>query len=455
MSQYREKGDGVGLGRHPHTAMTWATQASHALAAALRATFDADGVVVAAAALDVSGTAVAVDPSDTAADCRFEIGSVTKTMTATLLALLAGRGVLRLDDQVGRWLSAGPNEAITLRELATHSSGLPQLGPDRRSRSSDSANPWAGYTFEDAERDLRQSTVTPGRPHLYSNLGYQLLGLVLQRASGQDYPTLVTECLLDSLEMAHSGVGSRGLGTLLTGHAEGRPVASWERPWGAGGVEATIADLAQYARACLFPRDTPLGEAITLAQTPVVRVAEDIEQALGWIVLDDGVREHSGGTGGFSASVTLDHARGRAVALLASSGGSPVYSTYLKQAAHLALADQDPRRAAAPRPWPVWREDACDVVRALLNGQVGQVYERLAPQVREKVAVQQLERAWSRRIEGAGSAEEIVIVHHEIAAGGAVMAELSLAFATGPQRLRLLVLPSGELGGFTFLPSAS
>jgi CubicO group peptidase (beta-lactamase class C family) len=91
-------------------------------------------------------------------------------------------------------------------------------------------------------------------PWRYSNLGYQLLGLILQRASGVDYPALMTERLLAPLAMTHSGVGKRGDGTLLPGHADGGQSPQWDHPWGAGGVEATIADLARYARSCAFPR---------------------------------------------------------------------------------------------------------------------------------------------------------------------------------------------------------
>ncbi|MEA5363011.1 serine hydrolase domain-containing protein [Amycolatopsis sp., V23-08] len=433
--------------------MTWTRQAAHSLTEALSGSSGTEGVVFAAAALDRAETATAVTPTTTAADRRFEIGSVTKTMTATLLALLAGDGTLRLDDEIGRWLSAGQNGAITLRQLATHTSGLPSTAPNLRIGQGDPRNPWAGYGFDRAEEGLRQARVTPGNPWRYSNLGYQLLGLILHRASGHDYPALVTERLLDPLGMTHSGVGSCGAGTLLPGHADGREVLHWDHPLGAGGVEATIEDLARYARACLFPPKTALGTAITLAQTPVLRVDDGAEQALAWIVRPGGVREHSGGTGGFSACVAVDHGRERAVAILVSSQGSPAYSSHLKQAAQLALAGEDPRQAGTPQPWPSWRDDAHAVARAFLDGQHLQVHARLAPQARAKITPEQLERVWTSKIRPAGPAGEILIAHHEIAASGAVVADVTLPFATSPQRLRMVILPSGELGGLALLPS--
>src|SRR5690348_8744195 len=190
--------------------MTWGKQAAHALAEALGGWFAGVGVAAAVAAVDAAETVIAANPAELPADGRFEIGSVTKTMTATLLTSLAADGALSVDDPISRWLSAGPHGEITVRQLATHTSGLPAAAPNRQAGQSDPANPWAGYTFERAEEGLRLATAAPGHPWRYSNLGYQLLGLILQRASGTDYPELLTGRLLAPLAMTHSGVGPRG-----------------------------------------------------------------------------------------------------------------------------------------------------------------------------------------------------------------------------------------------------
>ena len=252
--------------------------------------------------------------------------------------------------------------------------------------------------------------------------------------------------------MTHSGVGQRGEGALLPGHADGHEVPRWEQPLGAGGVEATIEDMTRYARACLFPPSTPLGEAMTLAQTPVVRVDGETEQALAWIASRGGVREHSGGTGGFSACVTIDHDRRRAITILVSNQGSPAFSAYLKQAARLVLADEDPGKVRPARPWPSWQDDARAVTAAFVHGDIAQVHARLAAPARDKITTQQLLHAWTNKIQHAGPADEITIFRHEIAASGAVVADLFIPFAAGPQRLRMVILPTGELGGLTFLP---
>jgi CubicO group peptidase (beta-lactamase class C family) len=437
--------------------MTCGKQAAQALADTLGGWFRADGVAAAAAAVDASQTVIAASPPDLPADGRFEIGSVTKTMTATVLAALAADGALDLDDPIGRWLSAGQNGQITIRQLATHTSGLPAVGPNRQAvqdGQADPANPWAGYTFDRAEEGLRLATVTPGNPWRYSNLGYQLLGLIVQRASGTDYPALMTERLLAPLGMTHSGVARRGAGTLLPGHAADRDAPRWDHPWGAGGVEATIADLARYASACLFLPDTPLGAATRLTQTPLLSRGEGLRQGLAWVVQDGGVCWHTGGTGGFSSCVMIDHGRGRAVAALLSYGGSPAYASRVKQAAQLTLAGADPREATEPEPWPSWRDDAQDAVRALLAGDIARVHARLAPQRREKVNVRQLEAAWQRIMPNAAPQADITVVHHEIAASGAVVALIAITTPGDSRRLRLVILPTGELAGFTPAPPA-
>ncbi|HEX5117447.1 MAG TPA: serine hydrolase domain-containing protein [Pseudonocardiaceae bacterium] len=367
--------------------MSWTSDAERSLAERFTAV----------AAVDRSGTVV------TDVDRVFEIGSVTKTMTASVLALLVGEGVLGLDDEISRWLSAGPNGSITVRQLATHTSGLPSMAPGRHS--------WDGYTFQRAEADLRRVVV--GSPR-YSNLGFQLLGLILERASGVDYRALVTSRLLVPLGMAASTFGD-------------------EYPLGAGGVEATIDDLSRYARACLFPPSSALGSAIVVAQ----------EQGLGW-VRTHGVCEHSGGTRGCSGCVSVDSGRGRAVAILTDEPGGPARSDYLKRVARVVLAGGDPGRVAELVPWAGWRDEVVAVARDFVAGRVDLVHARLVAGKRSTVSVAQLAAAWAAR--GGGGGGEIVVGEHSVAATGAVVVDL----VVGVVRLRVAVLPGGEIGGLGF-----
>jgi serine-type D-Ala-D-Ala carboxypeptidase/endopeptidase len=287
---------------------------------ALDGAFPGDGIVVAVAAVDSGSSEPAFSVTEgLPGDARFEIGSITKTMTAALLASLIGDGVLALDDEIGRWLDAGPNGHITLEELATHTSGLPRLAPNQ---PTDGVNPYRDFTAECAEDGLRAAARMPDAGHLYSNFGYQLVGLVLERASGQRYQDLLAERLLRPLGMTRSGVGAAGGGTRMTGHAGGEPVGHWDFALpGPGAVEATIGDLSRYLTACLTPPDGPLGTAIRLCQQPRVRIGGGSAGGLAWIITD-GLLFHNGGTGGFTASMAIDQGAGHAMAALVNTDGS-------------------------------------------------------------------------------------------------------------------------------------
>jgi serine-type D-Ala-D-Ala carboxypeptidase/endopeptidase len=425
--------------------MTWAEHAARSLTETFAGSSGTPGVVVAAAGVDKAGAASQVSPADTPPDGRFEIGSVTKTMTATLLALLAADGTLALDDGVGRWLPAGANGGITLRQLATHTAGLPRIAPNYRPADPD--NFWAGFTPELAEEGLRQTAVAPGT-RVYSNFGYQLLGLVLERASGQDYSRLITGRLLGPLSMTCSGVGRAGRGIPLPGHAREREVRHWDRPLpGAGGVEATIDDLASYAGACLRPPRTPLGDALTTAQAAQVPIEAGRAQALGWIVIDGRLRGHSGGTGGFSSCVITDASQGRGVVILVSSRG---YSDALAQAARLVLADGDPREARLEPLGPEWPERAREVAAALLDGRATEVYAGATPRFRSRITAEQFGEAWSRRTRDAGTAGEISVSCQR--QSGLVMADVMVAFARGRLALRIGFLESGQIAGIRLPP---
>ena len=241
-------------------------------------------------------------------------------------------------------------------------------------------------------RACARRTAAAERPWLYSNFGYHLLGLVLERASGQSYQALVTRRLLEPLAMTCSGVEDAGAGTRLPGHAGGGEVPHWDHPLGAGGVEATVADLGRYAQACLHPPGTPLGAAITAAMAPQIPLANGGRQALAWQVRPDGIRVHDGGTGGFSSAVLVDQGRGRAVAMLVSSGVG--YSTALGRAGLLALAGDDPRPARPQPPGPEWEDRAREVVRLLLDGRTADVHALGSATFQSHVSSGAVERAW-------------------------------------------------------------
>jgi CubicO group peptidase (beta-lactamase class C family) len=142
----------------------------------------------------------------------FEIGSVTKVVTATVLAEMAARGEVSLDAPVQRYLSGDLRLAsrngtdITLANLAEQNSGLPNL-PDNYAPK-DPANPFADYTIADLSRYLAGVTLprAPGERYEYSNLGIGLLGLALSRHAGLSYEELIAQRVLRPLGMESTSV---------------------------------------------------------------------------------------------------------------------------------------------------------------------------------------------------------------------------------------------------------
>lgn len=293
--------------------MSWAEITVRELIATLRSGLPR-GAAIAVAAVDADSGRSRTDGAPD--DARFEIGSITKTMTGTVLASLVDDGIVELRDEIGRWLDAGPNGDITVGELATHTSGLPRLSPSHLPGAPD---PYAFLTAEVAEQELRR---VPARTaavadHDYSNFGYQLLGLVLERADRRSFPSLLAERVFEPLGMDATGIPGQGGGVPLPGHAQGLPVARWSHYlWGAGGVESTAADMLRYLTASLRPLDSPVGAAIRAAQLPLAHLDPMRSVGLGWSLGPPGYLGHDGGTSGFRSMLGIRRDAVRAAAVL-------------------------------------------------------------------------------------------------------------------------------------------
>lgn len=270
-------------------------------------------------------------------DTIFEIGSITKTFTATALADLVTRGEVSLETPVQRLF--GPDvrvptrkgTEITLGHLAEHSSGLPRL-PDNLDPA-DPANPYADYTGErlgaflaayELERDI-------GEEIEYSNLGAGLLGRALVRQDGTDYQSMLAQRVLGPLGMSETlvSVDAGRLGRLATGHDLALDsVSNWDIPAlaGAGALRSTVADLLVFVEANLGLRETGLRRAMELAHRPrrafPMPGMRGVEIGLGWFVLSEHGRQivwHGGGTGGYRSFLGFDTSSLTGVVVLSNS----------------------------------------------------------------------------------------------------------------------------------------
>jgi CubicO group peptidase (beta-lactamase class C family) len=262
---------------------------------------------------------------------RYEIGSVSKSLTGMLLADAVERGEVTEDTELGSLLDLGeaPAASVTLAELSGHQSGLPGNPPkalDRLGLAVNSMRNQQPYTAEDVDALVTMfadAELSDRGEHSYSNLGAAALGQALAAAAGTDYPTLVRERILDPLEMDDSLVPAdpeEVPAAAATGYANnGRPFAPMANAvWApSGGAYSTGADMGLLALALLT------GEAPgTEAMEPRWEDGSGDGVGLGWYVTDhDGteVTWHNGITGGFHAILALDREGERAVVILSDT----------------------------------------------------------------------------------------------------------------------------------------
>jgi D-alanyl-D-alanine-carboxypeptidase/D-alanyl-D-alanine-endopeptidase len=261
------------------------------------------------------------DDRPVGADTLFEMGSITKVFTATLLTQAVERGEVKLDDPVAKYLPAGVHmpergdKQITLRDLAQHMSGLPRMPTNFAPKDID--NPYADYTDDQLFAFLNSYTLPRdiGSKWEYSNLGVGLLGEVLARRAGMSYEALLKTRILDPLGMTSSGI------TLTPdekrreaiGHdAYLRRTAYWDLAAlsGAGALRSDANDMLTFLAANIGLTSTPLKSAMdaTLAVKRIPNLPDN-EQALGWDVRHSPYGDiiwHNGGTGGFRTMIAFN-----------------------------------------------------------------------------------------------------------------------------------------------------
>jgi CubicO group peptidase (beta-lactamase class C family) len=260
----------------------------------------------------------------------FEIGSLTKVFTGLLLATLVGSGDLELDTRLGAISPAfsGRLGQVTLRELASHTSGLPRLPitpgflvplvigmPD----------PYRRLTRSGLLRGCRAGLVVRRPVRLrYSNAGFMLLGVALERAMTASYQNLLVDRVLLPLRMTSTTFADcTGDAALRPGHTRtGLLTPAWHGCGAAGGLRSNAADLRTFVHA-VATSQSPLEAAIDLTLQPHAGVGRQ-RMGLGW-VLTDGPRPiawHNGATGGFSSYMAVCR-RARAGVVVLSDTQNP------------------------------------------------------------------------------------------------------------------------------------
>ncbi len=264
----------------------------------------------------------------------FEIGSVSKTFTATLLADAVRRGLLRLDDPVSQYLpdSIPPllkdGVEVTIRMLANHTSGLPRIPNNFMQSGFSVENPYSLYDRTALFAFLKSVKLksAPGTTFDYSNLGMGLLGTLLELRTGQLYEQQLQTVIAQPLDLVHTKVNllEADKKMLAQGHTKaGKPTSNWDFDAlvGAGGIRSTVNDLLTYLRAELGNGPRPLVGLMHTTQQITFRSGQRAI-GLGWHQTKIGATPwflHNGGTGGYASFVGFNPENKTALVVLSNA----------------------------------------------------------------------------------------------------------------------------------------
>ena len=270
-------------------------------------------------------------------DTVFEIGSITKTFTAVILAQMYLDGEISLNDPASKYLPSdkvmlpeAERKVITIKHLAVHTSGIPSM-PSNAGEFREIENPFKDYSIEKFYQFLSSCKLEfpPGTRHKYSNSGYGLLGHILARASGKSYERILHEKVFDPLEMKNSSLvlASEQMKNLAAGYdLKKNRKSNWtarEVLQGSGFIKSTLNDMFNYLEAAMGLKSTCLDRAFKLATSPVQEGYPGSEICLGWYIerIKNGIKviSHSGSTGGYYAFIGFDLSRTTGVIVLCNN----------------------------------------------------------------------------------------------------------------------------------------
>ena len=274
---------------------------------------------------------------------NYRLASVSKQFTAASILLLAEDGRLRLDDKLHDWLPTLPPLAdpITIRHLLTHTSGLIDY--------EDVMDPADTRQVHDADvlkllESQDRTYFAPGTGYRYSNSGYALLALIVERASKQRYADFLRERIFRPLGMANTVAYETGISEAAhRAYGYSLENGAWVRTdqsttsavLGDGGIYSSIDDLARWD-AALYDERLLKSTSLQQAFTPFTATDDpDVRYGFGWRITGETLW-HSGETIGFRNVIVRDPERHMTVVVLTNRDDPEPYVT-AKKIAEIAL----------------------------------------------------------------------------------------------------------------------
>lgn len=257
----------------------------------------------------------------------FEIGSITKVFTATLLSDFCLENELKLEDPIQNYLDfkIKVRDNITFKELANHTSGLPRLPSNLNISELDSDNPYKKYESKRLLEYLTEKielNQKPGIKYEYSNLGAGIMGFVLSKISKTSFEELLQKNIFTKYGMSNSTTQINSVkGKIVKGlNFKGEETPNWDFKVlaGAGAILSSAEDLSKFALAQFNKKNKEL----ILTQKITFKINETMGVGLGWHILNKKNGEkilcHNGGTGGYSSSIALNTKKKEGIIILSN-----------------------------------------------------------------------------------------------------------------------------------------
>lgn len=243
----------------------------------------------------------------------FEIGSITKVFTTTLLANFVIDGKIKLNENINDYLKTPfkNDTKISFISLANHTSGLPRLPSNLNLTTVDPENPYKDYTEKELESYVTNELELPNKgKSQYSNLGAGLLGYTLSKIENVSFEYLLQNKIFSKYDMQNSTTEITEIkGDLVRGlNTDGEEVKNWENPGlaGAGGILSTVEDLSKFATSQFEDSNKEL----KLTRVKTFEINNNMDIGLGWHILKAKSENlwywHNGGTGGYSSSMVIE-----------------------------------------------------------------------------------------------------------------------------------------------------
>lgn len=245
----------------------------------------------------------------------YQVGSITKQFTAAAILLLVQDGQIQMDDRVSKYISETPEtwKDITVRNLLTHTSGLPGEGIATTDKTM-----FADYTQEEMLKSALALTPLspPGTKYSYGNLEYDLLAIIIERVSGKSYGGFLQDRIFKPLGMTSTRVNDRQ--AIIPNRAQAYlwaggslqkcdPQVSPTRYIGSGSLVSTVLDLAKWD-AALYS-DKILSSTTRKAMWTPARLADGsaTDYGFGWVISSVKGHEdihHNGAMNGFVGNIS-------------------------------------------------------------------------------------------------------------------------------------------------------